>query len=264
MADQDDEKKVSARKGSSSGGGGRSGSSGGRSGSSGGPNLPLIYPNPKSPNPQMPDDAPTLYSSCGFLGFGKKVAPPPQDLLKDILLLTAKSNLCEVSNDLPWCAEMPPVDEIKSLLNKQRDEIYELGREFIEPNCKNLNLSGCFAPCKFEGERCVSNYSKKEVLYSSCGFLGLGFNKKEYDPPMNAFQEWGLQTTKIQLTNHIDRNTMNELDRKREMERQEIVSPIYDPFCRLYDTNSCGRYCKVEGGTCVFDPTSLKNKTQPV
>lgn len=225
----------------------------------------------------MPDDAPTLYSSCGFLGFGKKVAPPPESRLQDLQLLRTKKELCQNKNDIPWCAELPAVS-FESLRKKMETQTYELGRDFLEPLCEFFPESACAGPCKFEGERCVSNYGEREappVLYSSCGFLG--FNKKKGSYPLSASEETILLTMKGKLCDGYNTGIdLNHLPQCRELkekweengsrkfqnlhakavtEYEETIGTVYDSFCRSYDEASCPLRlrCKVEGDTCVFN-----------
>ena len=128
-----------------------------------------------------------LYSSCGFLGFGKRrednaglcgtgtmlsddgvcVATLPK-LTAFVEFEQAKAmvDTCEFNTDLPWCADLPKTREgLRERWNpvhlESKEEINDIRREYYGPLCDSYSVNECnTSKCKVEEGKCIFDETK--------------------------------------------------------------------------------------------------------
>ena len=130
---------------------------------------------------------PALYSSCGFLGFGKKreenaglcgpgtklsddgvcvVSLPKLTSFVQIEQVLSMTDTCEFKKDLPWCSDLPQTEEglmekFDPVMLDRHTEINDIRREYYDPFCGSYPVDQCnTSKCKLEKGKCVFDESK--------------------------------------------------------------------------------------------------------
>lgn len=128
-----------------------------------------------------------LYSSCGFLGFGKRrednaglcgtgtmlsddgvcVATLPKlTAFVEITKAKAMVDTCRFNTDLPWCADVPRKEMEQmakwgSTYLESKQEMTDILREYYGPFCESYSVNECnTSKCKVEEGKCILDETK--------------------------------------------------------------------------------------------------------